>query len=142
MERVKGKKILATLSLVIAVALFIVIKVIAPVCSGMVEMANGNKGFMKCHYSSIMVVFLTIILLINAISALISKQDFTFGMITVTASILIILAFNNKLGIGICVKPEMACHITAPLVTLCAIIEIIIGIISIIVLRKDKGRMN
>ena len=49
----------------VAAFLLVVVKVVAPVCTGMVETAAGKQVPMRCHYTSAALVFLGILLLKN-----------------------------------------------------------------------------
>lgn len=114
---------LVVISLLILGAMYIW----APVCDGLLELANGNKVHMKCFYTAQATTVLVILLLVLAISSLITKKTNPV-MIIALGIMLIILTYQSFLGIGICMKETMACHDTAPWIRGGGILTILIGI--------------
>lgn len=137
MSNLKKNNIFSIIALIVSVAMLISVKFIVPVCTGMVEMASGTQTFMKCHYTSVAVGFFAIILIVNAAAALFTKETVGAGIVAIAVSVLVFLVFQDNIGIGICAKPEMACHVTAPVIRLMAVLEILSGI-AMIVLSKKK----
>lgn len=135
-----NKKIIPCLEAIAAVVLLLAVKVIAPVCTGMLELTNGNKVHMKCYYTSVAFVFLSIVLIVNAVAALVRKEYAATGITVIVSGVLILTAFSNTLGIGICMKPEMACHTTAVYAKAIAFIEIILGMLSVLVGLKKEDK--
>ena len=127
----KKSMIIAVVEAVHAIALILTVKVFAPVCTGMVETAAGKQIPMRCHYTSQALVFLGIILLVNALVYAVRKEAVTSGVIAAIASILAILSLSSTLGMGVCMNPEMACNLTAPIVKVVGAIGVLIGIVSI-----------
>lgn len=127
----KKSMIIAVVEAIHAIALILTVKVFAPVCTGMVETAAGKQIPMRCHYTSQALVFLGIILLVNALVYAVRKEAVTSGVIAVVASILAILSLSSTLGMGVCMNPEMACNLTAPIVKVVGAIGVLIGIVSI-----------
>lgn len=127
----KNSLILAGAGMVHAAALLLIVKVIAPVCTGMVETAAGKQIPMKCHYTSAALVFLAVILLVNAVMCAVRKEMTVFGAIAATASVLAILTLNSSVGIGICMNPEMACNFTAPFVKVLGAAGVVLGVIAV-----------
>lgn len=127
----KKSMIIAVVEAIHAIALILTVKVFAPVCTGMVETAAGKQIPMRCHYTSQALVFLGIILLVNALVYAVRKEAVTSGVIAVAASILAILSLSSTLGMGVCMNPEMACNLTAPIVKVVGAIGVLIGIVSI-----------
>ena len=123
--------IIAVVEAIHAIALILTVKVFAPVCTGMVETAAGKQIPMRCHYTSQALVFLGIILLVNALVYAVRKEAVTSGVIAAIASILAILSLSSTLGMGVCMNPEMACNLTAPIVKVVGAIGVLIGIVSI-----------
>lgn len=127
----KKSMIIAVVEAIHAIALILTVKVFAPVCTGMVETAAGKQIPMRCHYTSQALVFLGIILLVNAFVYAVRKEAVTSGVIAAVASILAILSLSSTLGMGVCMNPEMACNFTAPIVKVIGAIGVLIGIVSI-----------
>lgn len=127
----KKSMIIAVVEAIHAIALILTVKVFAPVCTGMVETAAGKQIPMRCHYTSQALVFLGIILLVNALVYAVRKEAVTSGVIADIASILAILSLSSTLGMGVCMNPEMACNLTAPIVKVVGAIGVLIGIVSI-----------
>ncbi|MEE0247274.1 DUF4418 family protein [Peptacetobacter hiranonis] len=127
----KKSMIIAVVEAIHAIALILTVKVFAPVCTGMVETAAGKQIPMRCHYTSQALVFLGIILLVNALVYEVRKEAVTSGVIAAIASILAILSLSSTLGMGVCMNPEMACNLTAPIVKVVGAIGVLIGIVSI-----------
>lgn len=127
----KKSMIIAVVEAIHAIALILTVKVFAPVCIGMVETAAGKQIPMRCHYTSQALVFLGIILLVNALVYAVRKEAVTSGVIAAIASILAILSLSSTLGMGVCMNPEMACNFTAPIVKVVGAIGVLIGIVSI-----------
>ena len=91
---------------------------------------------MKCHYTSAVLIFLSILLLANAVVSLVTKQGKACGIMAIVISVFVFVVFSDTMGIGICMKPEMACHVTAPFAKLLAVVQIIIGAIMTVVSFK------
>ncbi len=134
----KKSLILAGAEAVHAICLILIVKVIAPVCDGLVETAAGKQVPMRCHYTSNAIIFLGIILLVNAVLCALRKEMVVCGAITITASVLAFLALSSSVGMGICINPEMACNFTAPFVKVMGAIGIVIGGISVYLGMKGR----
>lgn len=133
----KTNNILGILAAVDAILLFLCVKVFAPVCTGTVETAAGKQLPMKCHYTAVVLVFLSILLLVNAVLVFVTKQSKVCGIMAIAISVFAFVVFSDSMGIGICMKPEMACHTTAPFAKLLAVVQIIIGVIMTVVSFKN-----
>lgn len=125
----KKVNIIAWVSAIVAITMVKCVKFIVPVCAGMVETAAGKQIPMKCHYTSQVIMLLGVLLLVNAIVCGVTKQGLACGIMGIALSAVAIIVFNDSIGIGICMKPEMACHATAPVVKVCATVEIIVSAI-------------
>lgn len=134
----KKSYIIAAAEAVHAICLILVVKVIAPVCNGLVETAAGKQVPMRCHYTSSALVFLGIILLVNAILCAVRKEVIVCGIMTAAVSVLAILTLNSSVGMGICMNPEMACNFTAPFVKVIGAAGVVIGGISAYLGMKDR----
>ena len=88
------------------------IKLWAPVCGKMLDLANGNQVPMKCHWAGQAAMALSVILLVCALVALLVKKDHRKLMIVsaVTAA-MIFLVFTSL--IGVCASETMRCQSTA-----------------------------
>ena len=124
--REKRSLIFAGVEIVHAVSLMLIVKIVAPVCSGMVETAAGKQIPMKCHYTSVALLFFGILCAVR-------KELLVCGVMASVISILAVLTLSSSVGIGICMNPEMACNYTAPFVKILGAIGIIIGIVSVYV---------
>lgn len=131
--REKRSLIFAGVEIVHAVSLMLIVKIVAPVCSGMVETAAGKQIPMKCHYTSVALLFFGMLLLVNGILCAVRKELLVCGVMASVISILAVLTLSSSVGTGICMNPEMACNYTAPFVKILGAIGIIIGIVSVYV---------
>lgn len=122
--------IFAGVEAVHAICLLLVVKVIAPVCTGMVETAAGKQVPMRCHYTSAALLFLGAALLVNAILCAARKEMAVCGVMAAVISVLAFLTLSPSVGMGICLNPEMACNFTAPFVKVLGVIGVVIGGIS------------
>ena len=127
----KKSFIFAGLEAIHALCLILIVKVIAPVCTGMVETAAGKQIPMKCHYTSVVLLFLGVLLLVNAILCVVKKDMIVCGGMMIAISILVFLVLNPSIGIGICLNPEMACNLTASFVKILGGIGVVIGGLSV-----------
>ncbi len=137
----KNKKTLTIIGIVeaiVAVAMFLVVTKISPVCSGMLELTSGKQVHMKCHYAATVFVFIAVVLLINAVLSIVVKPSIVSGVMTVVIAALVFVTLNDGIGIGICANPEMACQMTAPIVKVCGTVEIVCGAIYAAIACKEK----
>lgn len=139
MDIKKNKKslILAGAEAIHAICLLLVVKVIAPVCTGMVETAAGKQVPMRCHYTSAALVFLGVALLVNAVLCAVRKEMVVSGVMTFVISVLAFLTLSPSVGMGICLNPEMACNFTAPFIKVLGVIGAVIGGLSVYLGMKD-----
>ena len=87
------------------------LKLWAPVCGKMLELANGNQVPMKCHWAGQAAIAICVIILAAAVVALLVKKDYKGLMIvTAVAGVMLFLVFTNL--IGVCANEEMRCNIT------------------------------
>ena len=73
----------------------------APVCSGTLELANGNMVPMRCAYTAAV-----------AVVALVTKRPMTVALVLLSLAI-VLLTFDTPLSIGVCKSADMACQSTA-----------------------------
>ena len=140
MNNLKKSRLFSVIEAAISAVMLVGVKFLVPVCSGMVEMASGTQTFMKCHYTSVAVTFFAVLLLVNSIAAVVGIQAFVPGIVAIAGAVLVFLVFSDNMGIGICAKPEMACHMTAPVMKLCAVLEIFAGVAMIVFSLKEEKR--
>ena len=132
-------KIISIVEAIVAIVMIVSIKAISPVCAGMLELVSGKQVHMKCYYTSVVLVLLAVLLLVNALICYVRKDQIGSGIMSVVLAAFVFLALHDIIGIGICIKTEMACHMTAIFAKLSALIEIVLGIISILEgLRIEK----
>ena len=129
----KAGAVIAVLEAAIALFMILAVKVIAPVCPGMLELASGKQVHMKCYYAGV-----AFVLFISAVLCLLTKQRMSCGIMTIAAAVLIFVTFHDSMGIGICANPDMACQMTAPFVKVSATAELVLGVVSV-VLAVKKG---
>lgn len=133
-----SKKIIAGIEIVVAIIMWLVVTKISPVCGGMLELASGKQVHMKCYYTAVVFVFIAVALLINGILSLFVKASVASGIMTVVLAVLVFATLNDSVGIGICANPEMACQMTAPIVKVCAAVEVLCGTIYAVFASKEK----
>lgn len=128
----KAGTVIGILEAIVAVFMILAVKVIAPVCPGMLELVSGKQVHMKCYYAGVAFVFFAVLLLVNAVLACVTKQHLSSAVMTIAVAIFIFATFNDSVGIGICANQDMACQMTAPFVKVSATIEIVLGVLSIV----------
>lgn len=84
----------------------------APVCSGTLELANGNMVPMRCAYTAKIALMLAVILAAVAVAALVTKRPMTVALVLLSLAI-VLLTFDTPLSIGVCKSADMACQTTA-----------------------------
>lgn len=137
MNNKKTLMIISAIEAVVAIFIFLAVTKIAPVCSGMLELVSGKQVHMKCYYASVVFVFIAVILLINAVMAMLVKPSVVSGVMTIVLAVLVFITLNDSIGIGICANPDMACQMTAPYVKVCAVVEIICGLVYVLKAKKE-----
>lgn len=125
---------------VAAVFLILTVTKIAPVCTGMLETAAGKQVHMKCYYTSVVLILLAVLLLVNAILCMVKREKVVSGIMAVAISVVVFLILNDSVGIGVCANPDMACNMTVPFVKVCGAIGVIVGAISTYLGLKEKNK--
>lgn len=102
-------KILIALQAVAALCIIGAVKIWAPVCGKMLDLANGNQVPMKCHWAGQAAIAIAIIILAAAVMAFLAKKEYK-GLMVVTAAagVVVFLVFTSL--IGVCASAEMACN--------------------------------
>ena len=110
--KTKMNKIMITLQALAAALLIGAIKIWAPVCGKMLDLANGNQTHMKCHWAGQAGLAIAVILLVAALMALLAKKEYKGLMVVnAVAGAILFLIFTNTL-IGVCASAEMRCQVT------------------------------
>ena len=104
-------KILIILQALSAACCIGAVKVWAPVCGKMLDLANGNQVPMKCHWAGQAAVAVCVIILAAAVMALLAKKEYK-GLMVVNAAagVMLFLVFTSL--IGVCANEEMRCNVT------------------------------
>lgn len=104
-------KIMIGLQIAAALCLMGAVKIWAPVCGKLLELANGNQVPMKCHWAGQAAMAVSAILLAAALMALLAKKEYK-GLMVVTAvsGVVLFLIFTSL--IGVCASETMACQTT------------------------------
>ena len=122
------EKIIPIIQAVLALAIIGAEKIWAPVCDGLLDLANGNQTHMKCWYSSQAVAMIALVLIVILVVMLFvdSSARKKLQIASLAAAILMPLTFMKV--IGMCAMEGMACHGTAMWVM---ILSAAIGILGI-----------
>lgn len=104
-------KILISLQALAAAALIGAIKIWAPVCGKMLELANGNQVPMKCHWAGQAAIAVAVIIIAAAVMALLAKKEYKGLMVVnAVAAVVLFLVFTSL--IGVCASETMRCQVT------------------------------
>lgn len=104
-------KIMIVLQAIAALCVLGSVKIWAPVCGKMLDLANGNQVPMKCHWAGQAAIAVAIIILAAALMALLAKKEYKGLMVvTAVASVVLFLVFTSL--IGVCASAEMRCQTT------------------------------
>ena len=104
-------KILLGLQALAAAALIGAIKIWAPVCGKLLELANGNQVPMKCHWAGQAAIAVSVIIIAAALMALLAKKEYKGLMVVnAVAAVVLFLVFTSL--IGVCASETMRCQIT------------------------------
>lgn len=112
----------------------------APVCDGLLELANGNMVHMKCFYTAQASTILIILMLVLSITSLITKKfNVVNGVIIIALGIMLItVTYESIIGIGVC-KKVMDCHETAFWLRSGGALTILIGLGTLFNKRKQNA---
>ena len=130
--------IIAIVEAIIGIFMLLTVKVIAPVCTGMLETVAGKQVHMKCYYTAVAITVVAILVLVNAVIRFVTKQKMGAGIMAVALAICAFVFLNGSVGIGMCMNLEMACNVTAPYIKLAAGLEAVIGVVSIFLGMKES----
>jgi len=106
----------------------------APICSGLLVLQNGTMVHMKCFYTGQAFIALALIMIVTALAAYLSKTDHRkIQWIIVLVGILLIAnTYESTIGIGICKKTTMECHITAIWLRAGGVLAVLGGLVDIL----------
>ena len=100
-ELMKNLQLLAPIAALICAAIVCgAVLLWAPVCSGTLELANGNMVPMRCAYTAKVELLLALILAAVAVVALVTKRPMTVALALLSLAI-------------VCKSADMACQSTA-----------------------------
>ena len=104
-------KIMIALQAIAALCMIGAIKIWAPVCGKMLDLANGNQVPMKCHWAGQAAIAVAVINLAAAVMALLAKKEYKGLMVvTAVAGVILFLVFTSL--IGVCASSDMRCQTT------------------------------
>ena len=103
--KTKLSNLLLLLQAAAAVCTMGAIKLWAPTCSGLLELANGNQTPMKCHYAGQAALGIAVIILAAAVIGLLQKKGGHKGLMAVNA-----VAVDEPVKIGRLIRPEAGEH--------------------------------
>ena len=110
--KTKMNKTMIALQALSAICMIGAIKIWAPVCGKLLDLANGNQTHMKCHWAGQAGMAVAAIILIAAAMALLAKKEYKgFMVVTAICGALLFLFFATDF-IGVCASAEMRCQTT------------------------------
>ena len=110
--KTKMNKIMIALQALAAACMIGALKIWAPVCGKMLDLANGNQTHMKCHWAGQAAMAVAVILLAAALIALLAKKEYKgFMVVTAICGVLLFMIFSTGF-IGVCASETMRCNIT------------------------------
>ena len=109
--KTKLTNVLIAVQALAGLAMLGAVKIWAPVCGKMLELANGNQVPMKCHWAGQAAIVVGIIITVTAVMGLLAKQDYKkFAVVNAVAAVLLFMVFTGL--IGVCASEEMRCQTT------------------------------
>ena len=104
-------KVLIALQALAAALMIGAVKIWAPVCGKMLDLANGNQTHMKCHWAGQAAIAVSVIILAAAVMALLAKKEYKGLMVVnAVAAVVLFLVFTSL--IGVCASETMRCQVT------------------------------
>ena len=110
--KTKLDDLMAALQAAAAVCTIGAVKLWAPVCGSMLELANGNETHMKCYYAGQAAFGVALIILAIAAAFLTKKGYKSLLAVNIVAAAVLFFVFSGSL-IGVCVSETMRCQTTA-----------------------------
>lgn len=132
-----NKKIITSCGLILSSIIALVgLYICSPVCTKLVELANGNMTYMKCHYTSQIATIVSVIILVIGIEKVFSKNKFYF-IIILLGVIMLSITFKLSFVPGVCKSNTMACNSTIIWLRISGCLTILVGLIEIF-LKETK----
>ena len=104
-------KVMIVLQALAAACVIGALKIWAPVCGKLLDLANGNQVPMKCHWAGQAAMAVSIIIIAAAVMALLAKKEYKGLMVVnAVAGVLLFLVFTSL--IGVCASETMRCQVT------------------------------
>ena len=129
--KTKLNKIMIALQAVSALCVIGAVKLWAPVCGKLLDLANGNQVPMKCHWAGQATIALGVILLLLAVMSLTAKKDFKkFQIVALAGGVMLFLVYGSL--IGVCASETMSCQVTALWGRGAAIVTIVTALINLL----------
>ena len=129
--KTKLSNVMIGLQAVAAVVMLGAIKIWAPVCGKMLELANGNSVPMKCHWAGQAAIAVSIIVLVTAVMALLAKKEHKkLVVVNAVAGVVLFLVFTSL--IGVCASAEMRCQTTALWGKIVAAVLVLTSVVELI----------
>ena len=108
----------------------------------LIAATSGKEVHMKCYYTGVVLVCLGVLMIVNALLYLVTKQGVACGVMTIALAAVVFVIFSNSMGIGICANIDMPCNLTAPFAKMCALIEMVCGVLALITGLKGSGKQG
>ena len=104
-------KVMIILQAFAAAALLGAVKIWAPVCGKLLDLANGKQVPMKCHWAGQAAIAICVIIIAVSLMALLAKKEYKGLMVAnAVAAVMLFLVFTSL--IGVCASAEMRCQTT------------------------------
>ena len=131
-------KIISIIQIVMTLVLMGALKIWAPVCQGVLDLANGNQTHMKCWFSSQAVFAVALVVLAMTVVSLFmdKKPRKKLQIAVIVACVVMILIFTNF--IGICAKTTMACHTTDVWVKVLSAVIAVLGLVDMFTGKENQ----
>ena len=126
---------------VLGIILLLILYVIFPVCTGMVETSAGKSIPMRCHWMSVAETTFAVILIAAGILAALARNRETRIMLYILTDVLgILIILTGTVLIGSCLSSTMVCsYSTKPAVVVFGIVLLVFASASILAeLQKAK----
>jgi len=105
-------KVMIALQALSAICMIGAIKMWAPVCGKLLDLANGNQVPMKCHWAAQAGIAVSVVILVAAAMAFLAKKEYKgFMVITAVCGALLFMIFATGF-IGVCASETMRCQST------------------------------
>ncbi len=109
--KTKMNNVLILAQALAAAVLIGAIKIWAPVCGKLLDLANGNQVPMKCHWAAQAAIAICVVILAASLMALLAKKEYKGLMVVnAVAAVVLFLVFTSL--IGVCASETMRCQIT------------------------------